>query len=240
MHLRLFVILTLVSNAMMLSPTAEKRSAARDVPEDCRSCLVCSRENGCESCPEKLFLFLSREDMRHHGSCLHSCPAGHYGMRGQDMNLCLKCKAANCERCFNKDFCTKCKGGFQLFKGKCLTTCPEGTIPHLTDCIEGCQVREWGEWSTCERNGVHCGFRWGRQTRSRESHGGQEGAPLPCPTQHESRKCRMRKRCPEDKRKKGRRGERRKERKHQRFHSNATTTEPPEELKTVTQSPGGT
>ncbi|KAJ8358893.1 hypothetical protein SKAU_G00154180 [Synaphobranchus kaupii] len=225
MHLRLFVILTLVSNAMMLSPTATKRSAARDVSEDCRSCLVCSRENGCESCPEKLFLFLSREDMRHHGSCLHSCPAGHYGMRGQDMNLCLKCKASNCERCFNKDFCTKCKGGFQLFKGKCLTTCPEGTIPHLTDCIEGCLVSAWGEWSICERNGVRCGFRWGKQNRTRESHGGQE-APLPCPTQHEIKRCKMRKRCPEERRKR-KKGDRKRARKHRRFHGNGTTTEPP-------------
>ncbi|KAJ8400865.1 hypothetical protein AAFF_G00392190 [Aldrovandia affinis] len=124
----------------------------KDVFEDCRSCLVCSRENGCESCPEKLFLFLSREDMRHHGSCLHSCPAGHYGMRGQDMNLCMK----------------------------------------------GCQLSPWDEWSSCTRNGLHCGFRWGRQSRTRETHRGSEGASPLCPTQREIRKCRMKKRCPED------------------------------------------
>ncbi|XP_036386185.1 R-spondin-4 [Megalops cyprinoides] len=212
---------------MMLNPTATKRSATKDAPEDCRSCLVCSRENGCESCPDKLFLFLNREDMRQHGSCLHSCPAGHYGLRGQDMNRCMKCKASDCERCFNKDFCTKCKGGFQLFKGKCLTSCPEGTIPHLTDCIEGCQLSLWGEWSPCERNGLRCGFRWGRQSRSRESRRGPEGASPHCPTQHESRKCRMKKKCPEERRKNERRGERKRGRKQQRLLNNATATEPP-------------
>lgn len=170
--------------------------AVKDNPQECKNCLECSKENGCLRCPEKLFLFLQRQGMSHHGSCLHSCPAGHFGMRGKDMNRCMseftksllwlglectlfeawcplaiigfeafsharffvdngnmqlcpckcsnalvfflffpECKAQECERCFSKDFCTKCKGGFQLFKGKCFSSCPEGTFPHLTDCV---------------------------------------------------------------------------------------------------------
>uniref|UniRef100_A0A8C9RQJ4 R-spondin 4 n=2 Tax=Scleropages formosus TaxID=113540 RepID=A0A8C9RQJ4_SCLFO len=164
-------------------------AANKDVSEDCRSCLECSRDNGCLSCPGKLFLFLRREGMWHHGSCLHSCPAGYYGVRGQDMNRCMKCKAANCERCFSKDFCTKCKRSFQLFKGKCLRSCPDGTFPHLTDCIEGCHPGPWGEWTSCEHKGLTCGFRWGRQSRTRAS-------SSHCPAISEDRKCRMKKRCP--------------------------------------------
>ncbi|KAG9335105.1 hypothetical protein JZ751_005668, partial [Albula glossodonta] len=114
------------------------------------------------------------------------------------VSVCLpECKAANCDRCFNKDFCTKCKGGFQLFKGKCMSSCPEGTVPHQTDCIEGCHPTPWGEWSSCEWNGQPCGFRWGRQSRSRSAPGGPDGVSSPCPTQHENRRCKMRKRCPE-------------------------------------------
>lgn len=67
-----------------LSPAAH-----RDTSEDCRSCLECSSDNGCVRCPERLFLFLQREGMSHHGTCLHACPAGHYGQRGKDINRCM-------------------------------------------------------------------------------------------------------------------------------------------------------
>ncbi|CAB1354322.1 unnamed protein product, partial [Coregonus sp. 'balchen'] len=168
----------------------------RDGREDChqRSCLECSKDNGCLRCPERLFLFFHREGMTHHGSCLHACPESYFGQRGKDMNRCMKC-----ERCFNKDFCTKCKGGFHLFKGTCYSSCPDGTFPHLTDCIEGCAfsvVGDWGEWSPCLRNGLSCGFRWGRQTRTRMlSLRVPDDKALLCPSQ--SKRCRMKKRCPE-------------------------------------------
>ncbi|MBN3298163.1 RSPO2 protein, partial [Amia calva] len=175
-------------------------SASRDLSEVCKGCLECSGDNGCLKCPEKLFLFIHREGMRHHGSCLHACPAGYYGVRGQDINRCIKCKTPDCERCFSKDFCMKCKEGFQLFKGKCLTSCPEGTIPHLMDCIEGCVLSEWSEWSSCSHNGLSCGHRWGVQTRSRElSRTGPE-EPSVCPALSETQNCRLRKRCPGGKR----------------------------------------
>uniref|UniRef100_A0A3B4TNE3 R-spondin 4 n=1 Tax=Seriola dumerili TaxID=41447 RepID=A0A3B4TNE3_SERDU len=141
----------------------------RETSEDCRGCLECSRDNGCVRCPERLFLFLQREGMSHHGTCLHACPAGHYGQRGKDINRCMKCRSVDCEHCFSRDFCTKCKPGFHLYKGKCLTSCPEGTLPHNTDLDlkPGCCGNGWSEWSSCLRDGVTCGFRWGKQTRTR-------------------------------------------------------------------------
>ncbi|KAI4885150.1 hypothetical protein NFI96_031088, partial [Prochilodus magdalenae] len=110
------------------------------------------------------------------------------------------CKAPECERCFDKDFCTKCRGGFLLFKGKCLSSCPEGTFPHSTDCVEDCvysPVGYWAEWSPCLHNGLSCGVRWGWQNRTRVlSWRVPEELSALCPPQSETRKCRMKRRCP--------------------------------------------
>lgn len=54
----------------------------------CKGCSVCSRDNGCVNCQPKLFLFLRRERMRQYGECLHDCPAGYYGMRSPEINMC--------------------------------------------------------------------------------------------------------------------------------------------------------
>ncbi|XP_071393886.1 R-spondin-4 [Centroberyx affinis] len=215
MHLRLFAILTtlLCDVIRMGSGAAHKRSAHRETSEDCRSCLECSRDNGCVRCPERLFLFLQRDGMSHHGTCLHACPAGHYGQRGKDINRCMKCRSSDCEHCFSRDFCTKCKPGFQLHKGKCLSRCPEGTFAHQTDCLEDCLLAplgEWSDWSACLRNGVSCGFRWGKQTRTRVGglSGGtpEEKAASLCPSQSETQRCRMKKKCPTGEREGGREG----------------------------------
>uniref|UniRef100_A0A8C9XGC7 R-spondin 4 n=1 Tax=Sander lucioperca TaxID=283035 RepID=A0A8C9XGC7_SANLU len=175
----------------------------RETSEDCRSCLECSRDNGCVRCPERLFLLLHREGMSHHGTCLHACPAGHYGQRGKDINRCMKCRSLDCEHCFSRDFCTKCKPGFQLYKGKCLTRCPGGTFAHQTDCVEDCLLAplgEWSDWSICLRDGVPCGFRWGKQTRTRgRVQSGrvlEEKAASFCPSHSETQRCRMKKKCP--------------------------------------------
>uniref|UniRef100_A0A8C9XL96 R-spondin 4 n=1 Tax=Sander lucioperca TaxID=283035 RepID=A0A8C9XL96_SANLU len=174
-----------------------------ETSEDCRSCLECSRDNGCVRCPERLFLLLHREGMSHHGTCLHACPAGHYGQRGKDINRCMKCRSLDCEHCFSRDFCTKCKPGFQLYKGKCLTRCPGGTFAHQTDCVEDCLLAplgEWSDWSICLRDGVPCGFRWGKQTRTRgRVQSGrvlEEKAASFCPSHSETQRCRMKKKCP--------------------------------------------
>uniref|UniRef100_A0A3Q2QGS0 R-spondin 4 n=1 Tax=Fundulus heteroclitus TaxID=8078 RepID=A0A3Q2QGS0_FUNHE len=169
-------------------------AAHRETSEDCQSCLECSRDNGCVRCPERLFLFLQRKGMSHHGTCLHSCPAGHFGQRGRDVNRCMKCRSLDCEHCFSRDFCTKCKPGFKLHKGKCLIHCPEGTYAHQTDCLE------WSEWSVCVRDGGTCGFRWGKQTRARQSSQSgrvaeEKGASV-CLAQSETQRCRMKKKCP--------------------------------------------
>ncbi|KAK7915969.1 hypothetical protein WMY93_011730 [Mugilogobius chulae] len=164
--------------------------------DDCRSCLECSRDNGCVRCPERLFLFLQRDGMSHHGTCLLTCPPGHYEQKGKDMNRCMKCRSLDCEHCFSRDFCTKCKAGFQLYKGKCLSRCPPGTFPHHSDCLEHCltsPLGEWSEWSACQRDGATCGYRWGRQSRTRGT--SDNHTTSFCPLQAETQRCRMRKRC---------------------------------------------
>uniref|UniRef100_A0A8C4SBD4 R-spondin 4 n=1 Tax=Erpetoichthys calabaricus TaxID=27687 RepID=A0A8C4SBD4_ERPCA len=171
-------------------------SASSDLPDDCKGCLECSGDNGCLKCPEKLFLYIQREGMRQHGSCVHACPPGHYGVRGQDVNRCIRCKTSNCESCFSKDFCMKCKGGFHLFKGKCLVMCPEGTSPHLSECVEGCQAGKWSDWGICTKNGQTCGFRWGMQERTKGPQEGLGEESPKCTHVSESRRCRMKKRCP--------------------------------------------
>lgn len=45
------------------------------------------------------------------------------------------CRIDNCEACFSKDFCTKCKSGFYLHRGRCFDKCPEGFAP-LEDSME--------------------------------------------------------------------------------------------------------
>jgi hypothetical protein len=37
---------------------------------------------------------------------------------------------ATCESCFSQDFCIRCKRRFHLYKGKCLPSCPPGTLTH--------------------------------------------------------------------------------------------------------------
>ncbi|KAG7493836.1 hypothetical protein JOB18_017249 [Solea senegalensis] len=223
MHLRLFafVISLLCEVIRRGSGVIQKQSAHRGTSVDCRSCLECSRDNGCVRCPERLFLFLQRDGMSHHGTCLHACPAGHYGQRGKDINRCMKCRSLDCEHCFSRDFCTKCKSGFQLYKGKCMTSCPKGTFAHQKDCLESClfaSLGEWSEWSTCVHNGVTCGFRWGMQTRTRNSRRPEEKTAWLCPSQNETQRCRMKKKCPtERKRNKKVRLGRKRERKRLRL-----------------------
>ncbi|XP_069008580.1 R-spondin-4 [Embiotoca jacksoni] len=206
---RLVVMSLLCEVIRVGSGVMHKQSARREMSEDCRSCLECSRDNGCVRCSERLFLFLQREGMSHHGTCLHACPAGHYGQRGKDINRCMKCRSSDCEHCFSRDFCTKCKPGFQLYKGKCLIRCPTGTFAHHTDCLEDCLLAppgEWSDWSACLRDGVGCGFRWGKQTRTRG--GGNQATSSPdqraallCPSHSETQRCRMKKKCPTERRK---------------------------------------
>ncbi|CAI9555033.1 unnamed protein product [Staurois parvus] len=96
--------------------------------------------------------------MKQVGVCLSSCPNGYYGMRSPGINECKRCKA-DCETCFHKSFCTKCKGGFYLHSGKCLDTCPDGfeNNNHSMECstIVHCAVSEWSPWGSCTKRGKH-------------------------------------------------------------------------------------
>ncbi|KAL6086148.1 hypothetical protein STEG23_004401 [Scotinomys teguina] len=108
-----------------------------NVSQGCQGgCATCSDYNGCLSCKPRLFFVLERIGMKQIGVCLSSCPSGYYGTRYPDINKCTKCKA-DCDTCFNKNFCTKCKSGFYLHLGKCLDSCPEGLEAnnHTMECV---------------------------------------------------------------------------------------------------------
>lgn len=58
------------------------------------------------------------------------------------VSLCFaECKIDNCEACFNRNFCTKCKEGLYSHSGRCYVSCPPGqrTVNETMECV--------GEWS---------------------------------------------------------------------------------------------
>lgn len=200
MQFRLFSFALIVLNCMEYSNCQapshrwrrNKRASYGAYPI-CKGCSVCSRDNGCVNCQPKLFLFLRRERMRQYGECLHDCPAGYYGMRSPELNMCSRCRIENCESCFSKDFCTKCKSGFYLHKGRCFDKCPEGFAPleDTMECGEGCEVGQWSEWGACTRRNKTCGYKWGLETRTRHIVKKPPKDTIPCPTIAESRMCKM-------------------------------------------------
>ncbi|XP_049590258.1 R-spondin-4 [Syngnathus scovelli] len=202
------IVMSLLCDAIR---SVNRPYAEQDWLQSCTNCKECSRDNGCVHCAERLFLLLRRHGVAQHGSCLHACPTGYFGQRGRHLNRCLKCRSANCERCFGRDFCTRCKLGFHLFSGRCLTVCPSGTLANNSQCLDDCvlaSLSEWSAWSACLRDGAPCGFRSGQQSRTRESappkhtppeHAPPERAPperTTCPLHRETRKCRMTMMCP--------------------------------------------
>ncbi|RVE62265.1 hypothetical protein OJAV_G00155400 [Oryzias javanicus] len=95
MQFRLFSFALIVLNCMEYSNCQapshrwrRNKRASYGTHSICKGCLTCSPVNGCVKCPPKLFLFLRRERMRQYGECLHDCPAGYYGMRGPEFNMC--------------------------------------------------------------------------------------------------------------------------------------------------------
>lgn len=48
-----------------------------------------------------------------------------------------ECKIENCEACFNRNFCTKCKEGLYSHRGRCYITCPpdQRTANDTMECI---------------------------------------------------------------------------------------------------------
>ncbi|XP_037060354.1 R-spondin-4 [Peromyscus leucopus] len=178
---------------------------------NCTGCVICSEENGCSTCQQRLFLFIRREGIRQYGKCVHDCPLGFFGIRGQEANRCKKC-GATCDSCFSQDFCIRCKRRFHLYKGKCLPTCPPGTLTHQSthECQEECEPSPWGSWSPCIRNGKTCGSGWGLETRVREAGPAKQEETASCRVLSESRKCPIKRPCP------GERNPRQKSRKDRR------------------------
>ncbi|XP_051932341.1 R-spondin-4 [Hippocampus zosterae] len=186
--------------------SASRSDAQRDWSGSCVNCKECSRDNGCVRCAQRLFLLLLRHGMSHHGSCLTTCPKGYFGQRGPRLNRCLKCRPANCEHCFGRDFCTQCKSGFRLYMGHCINDCPAGTVMNNNECLDDCipvPLTEWSAWSACLRNGSPCGVRLGQQTRTRDI-AASDFTPSPdwttCPSRSQTRSCRMNTVCPTDSR----------------------------------------
>ncbi|XP_050765692.1 R-spondin-1 isoform X2 [Gymnogyps californianus] len=132
MQLGLFVVVVFLSSMDLTGSSKvvkgkRQRRISTELSQGCaRGCDLCSEFNGCLRCSPKLFILLERNDIRQIGICLPSCPLGYFGLRNTDMNKCIKCKIENCESCFSRNFCTKCKEGLYLHKGRCYVTCPEG------------------------------------------------------------------------------------------------------------------
>ncbi|KAI1240965.1 hypothetical protein IHE44_0009418 [Lamprotornis superbus] len=186
-----------------------------NVSQGCQGgCATCSDYNGCLSCKPRLFFVLERIGMKQIGVCLSSCPSGYYGTRYPDINKCAKCKA-DCDTCFTRNFCTKCKSGFYLYSGKCLEKCPDGLEAnnHTMECtsIVHCETSEWSPWSPCTKKGKTCGFKRGNEVRVREIVQHPSARGNPCPATTESRKCIVqRKRCQKEGKGKKNREEKRK------------------------------
>ncbi|XP_053099114.1 R-spondin-4 [Hemicordylus capensis] len=199
----ILVLLLLFINSMeMLTQARRKKQVSAALFENCTGCVMCSEDNGCISCQQRLFLLIWRDGIRQYGACVHACPPGYFGLRGQEVNRCIKCKSSSCESCFSKDFCMKCKEQFYLHKGKCFRTCPPNTTAQNStwECQEKCEMTEWSNWSPCSTNqGRTCGRRWGSASRVREAIRNSKEESAACPVLSETTKCRMKKRCPGEK-----------------------------------------
>ncbi|NWH76936.1 RSPO1 protein, partial [Piaya cayana] len=185
-----------------------QRRISTELSQGCaRGCDLCSEFNGCLRCSPKLFILLERNDIRQIGICLPSCPLGYFGLRNTDMNKCIKCKIENCESCFSRNFCTKCKEGLYLHKGRCYVTCPEGysAANGTMECSSPaqCEMSEWGPWGPCSKKRKLCGFKKGNEERTRRILQAPSGDASLCPPTTEVRRCTVQKnQCPEGKRKK--------------------------------------
>uniref|UniRef100_A0A1A8D4J0 R-spondin homolog n=1 Tax=Nothobranchius kadleci TaxID=1051664 RepID=A0A1A8D4J0_NOTKA len=109
-------------------------------------------------------------------------------------NRCKQCKIDNCEACFNRNFCTKCKEGLYSHSGRCYVSCPPGlhTDNETMECIgqraSECELGEWSQWSSCMKKNKTCGFKRGSQSRVR-SPLPQIHSPDPSPSLVTSQTC---------------------------------------------------
>uniref|UniRef100_V9KRG6 R-spondin-1 n=2 Tax=Callorhinchus milii TaxID=7868 RepID=V9KRG6_CALMI len=171
----------------------QRRISTEITPVCPKGCELCSEYNGCLKCLSKLFILLERNDIKQTGICLPSCPIGYFGVRTPEMNKCTKCKIENCEACFSRNFCTKCKEGLYLHRGKCYDSCPEGfaATNDTMECSHAaqCDLGEWSQWGPCTKRGKTCGFKRGSETRTRELLQAPSIEDVKCPPNSESRTC---------------------------------------------------
>ncbi|KAF4023500.1 hypothetical protein G4228_015344 [Cervus hanglu yarkandensis] len=84
-------LLLFVAHAVdMLPLNRRKKQVGTGLGGNCTGCVICSEENGCSTCQQRLFLFIRREGIRQYGKCVHDCPPGYFGVRGQEVNRCKK------------------------------------------------------------------------------------------------------------------------------------------------------
>uniref|UniRef100_A0A3Q3MHU4 R-spondin 3 n=1 Tax=Mastacembelus armatus TaxID=205130 RepID=A0A3Q3MHU4_9TELE len=133
MRILLFIwILHFMNLAESLNNTKSTSPVSRLCPAGCASC---SALNGCLFCKPRLFFHLEMDGMRQRGTCLSSCPRGHYGTRSPHVSTCTRCRE-DCAFCFSENFCTHCYPGHFLFQGKCENSCPHGLTANaaLREC----------------------------------------------------------------------------------------------------------
>uniref|UniRef100_A0A665V9N5 R-spondin 3 n=1 Tax=Echeneis naucrates TaxID=173247 RepID=A0A665V9N5_ECHNA len=149
-----------------------KYSSSSPVSRLCPSgCASCSALNGCLSCKPRLFFHLELDGMRQWGTCLSSCPRGHYGVRSPHFNTCTKCPLG-CELCVRRNMCVKCRADLYSLHGQCHPVCPRGFEPDVQhmQCIlqVHCKVGEWSEWGPCCQKRSMRACRKGEETRTRQ------------------------------------------------------------------------
>ncbi|KAL7874539.1 hypothetical protein SRHO_G00055090 [Serrasalmus rhombeus] len=137
----LVLILHWMEDADCQHHASKHRQHKRGSPVCPGGCLTCSVYNGCLTCLPKLFIHLERDGMRQIGVCLASCPKGFFGTRSPEKNDCSKC-GSECDTCFDKNFCTRCRAGSYLHKGKCQESCPDELVSSDTkrECVPPCPV----------------------------------------------------------------------------------------------------
>uniref|UniRef100_A0A672H4I8 R-spondin 3 n=1 Tax=Salarias fasciatus TaxID=181472 RepID=A0A672H4I8_SALFA len=152
-------------------------------------CATCSPLNGCLSCKPRLFFHLEQDGMRQKGTCLTSCPRGHYGVRSPHISTCTRCKV-DCASCFSENFCTQCHPGHFLYRGKCESSCPKGLTANtaLRECTVHCEVGEWTVWGPCVRKQNTRAYRRGEEARTRQVLHSPSFYGNPCPHVSEIRK----------------------------------------------------
>ncbi|XP_076441171.1 R-spondin-2-like [Babylonia areolata] len=172
-----------------------KRTIIGRYPVCPRGCTSCSPVNGCVTCESRYFMFLYRQDMRQIGLCTPSCPLGYYGVRHQFYSTCNRCQTEHCQACFSRHYCTRCERPLVAYQGQCVEECPEGLYfaNFSRDCRQrvDCILGPWSEWSSCTRNGQTCGYKWGRQSRTRHTLQTPSPNGQPCPSPSRSRRCRL-------------------------------------------------